>query len=453
MRCEELRNQFADYLTDRLEASATAEVLQHLSSCPACKSEADELEVLWAEMGAVPDTPADVKTMSRRFGKVLDTVQGVRTTAPRPHRKLVYAAALIAAVTIGGIAAQRSGLFTKPSPHVEPSVKPALAPEAPTVASTVRESKEPEPATTPTSREALRAAQVAAAQNTDAGAGQLQFDATSIRPFSLRANPPRIGTPTPGAVRCRGVDGVVFGRPGSGPSGPNTPPVPLGRCTGLDAMATILVAAYADDGDTYVRIENLPSGFNPNESLDNPMYQIEAVAPTPSQVTKAELKRMLQAMLSDRFKLKLRQETREVDGFVLTVAKNGPKFKASTSEEEPCCPPVRPKPISPNPGVLDSFAIKGALSMKAFVRWIGSTTGITVEDKTKLVGIFDIALQLNEIRPTATRGQGGTGGPRGPQYDPTPAKALEEQLGLHLEPGKVPVTFLIIEHIERPSEN
>ena len=120
MQCEDVRNQFADYLTDRLEASATAAVLKHLSSCPACKEEADALETLWAEMGTVPDTPADIEALSGRFGKVLDTyAHGVKATAPRPRRRFISAAVLIVTVAIGLYAGHRSGLLYVPTEAVE----------------------------------------------------------------------------------------------------------------------------------------------------------------------------------------------------------------------------------------------------------------------------------------------------------------------------------------------
>jgi uncharacterized protein (TIGR03435 family) len=76
-------------------------------------------------------------------------------------------------------------------------------------------------------------------------------------------------------------------------------------------------------------------------------------------------------------------------------------------------------------------------------------------DKTGLTSFYDINLSLNEILtggPTPTRGAGGvTPPPR--QFSPPLPKAVEEQLGLRLERGKVPVEFVVVDHIEAPTEN
>jgi uncharacterized protein (TIGR03435 family) len=59
--------------------------------------------------------------------------------------------------------------------------------------------------------------------------------------------------------------------------------------------------------------------------LDSNKYDIEAKAAEP--VSEAELKRMLQSLLAERFQLALHRETREMPGYTLGVAKGGPKLK------------------------------------------------------------------------------------------------------------------------------
>src|SRR4030095_8345885 len=80
-------------------------------------------------------------------------------------------------------------------------------------------------------------------------------------------------------------------------------------------------------------------------------YQIEAVADDPEHVTKGELKLMLQALLEDRFKARVHVEAREVDGYALTIAKSGIKFKetsgdATAGRGAPAPVPAAPPPIA-----------------------------------------------------------------------------------------------------------
>jgi len=84
---------------------------------------------------------------------------------------------------------------------------------------------------------------------------------------------------------------------------------------------------------------------------DKAMYQFQAVAPDPSRVTKAELQEMLQTMLRDRFNLRSHRETRQLDGFLMVVAKGGIKFKETLLDEQ--TPSLRPQdPNAPRRGAM-----------------------------------------------------------------------------------------------------
>ena len=73
-----------------------------------------------------------------------------------------------------------------------------------------------------------------------------------------------------------------------------------------------------------------------------------------------------------------------------------------------------------------------------------------VLDQTGLVGRFDFELTW---APDSTR-SGGQGGPTGGSANaPDLFTAVQEQLGLKLEPARAPVDILVIDHVERPSEN
>ena len=78
-----------------------------------------------------------------------------------------------------------------------------------------------------------------------------------------------------------------------------------------------------------------------------------------------------------------------------------------------------------------------------------------IADKTGLMGIYDIDFLLEEVLlPTPTAG-GARGGPsqQARQFSTPVPKALEEQLGLHLERVKVPGEFVVVDHLEQPTEN
>jgi len=54
MQCEEIREQFADYVIDQVEESNRRRITEHLNSCRACRTELDELNALWQQLGNVP---------------------------------------------------------------------------------------------------------------------------------------------------------------------------------------------------------------------------------------------------------------------------------------------------------------------------------------------------------------------------------------------------------------
>jgi uncharacterized protein (TIGR03435 family) len=174
---------------------------------------------------------------------------------------------------------------------------------------------------------------------------------------------------------------------------------------------------------------------------------------------------MLQTLLEDRFKLKIRHETREVPAYVLTVAKGG--LKLHPFQEGSCIPrdfarfveqfPPQPFPDLPagqkycggvsdeQGGTVTLEAI--GMSIDEFLKYKFPRLDRPVVNKTGITGRFDFHLEfgLDEI----------TGGGAAPAETAGPSifTALERQLGLKLEPAKAPGDFLVIDHVERPSAN
>jgi uncharacterized protein (TIGR03435 family) len=143
---------------------------------------------------------------------------------------------------------------------------------------------------------------------------------------------------------------------------------------------------------------------------------------------------MLRPLLADRFKLNLHHESREFPVYDLVVGKGGFKLKESD-------------PASLNPGEpgchLSSKGYQGC-SMTALADYLHNATGRTVINKTGLSGVYDYTLAWST--------------PNTPPDSPAAAypsifTAVQEQLGLKLEPSTTPLDILVIDSAEKPSEN
>jgi bla regulator protein blaR1 len=176
----------------------------------------------------------------------------------------------------------------------------------------------------------------------------------------------------------------------------------------------------------------------------------------------------LQSLLEDRFQLKFHRETRELPAYELTIAKSGSKLKLS-EDQGPFQPPKPgdppPPPIKPGGAMPRGSMRMGRGDLEAngvefagFVQMLSQQLGRTVIDKTGLKGLYDIKLQW-----TPEMGQGATPfGPMPAGAEPPPAPepsgpslftAIQEQLGLKLESTKGPVEVLVIDSVQKPSEN
>jgi uncharacterized protein (TIGR03435 family) len=172
---------------------------------------------------------------------------------------------------------------------------------------------------------------------------------------------------------------------------------------------------------------------------------------------RAERRLMLQALLADRFRLAVHDETKEGSVYELLVAKGGPKFK-QTAEETPVTDGVAPAnstvasyhpPIVMENGLL---AFNGA-PIAALANFISQLIGRPVLDRTGLVGKYEFTLKwtLDEFDLSAVSRQGDD-----TSSEPTGTSILtviQEQLGLRLKSAKGPVQTLVIDHIEEPSAN
>jgi uncharacterized protein (TIGR03435 family) len=171
---------------------------------------------------------------------------------------------------------------------------------------------------------------------------------------------------------------------------------------------------------------------------------------------------MLQALLEDRFKLKIHRETREVPVYALAVAKGG--VKLHRVEEGSCAPqgaflaPSEPdqKPFCGMGGFRRGALVVGqisAVSLDEFSRMLSSRLDRWVVNKTELTGRFDVHVEFTPDGATPGLMPGGPGAPQPDADGQSIFTAFQEQLGLKLEPIKGPAEFLVIDSAEKPSEN
>jgi uncharacterized protein (TIGR03435 family) len=171
--------------------------------------------------------------------------------------------------------------------------------------------------------------------------------------------------------------------------------------------------------------------------------------PNPMQVA-------LQRLLEDRFKLKVRRETREMDIYALVMAKPGggpgPNLKRTTQDCAALAAAAQRKQPPPPPGSNAPFCgFQGeavASASAACRRWPSRRRSRVrqgmVVDRTGLTGGWDF-----EVTFAPPHGRGGPDAvdPNLPDF----FTAIQEQLGLKLESTKGPVDVLVIDHVEKPT--
>jgi len=155
---------------------------------------------------------------------------------------------------------------------------------------------------------------------------------------------------------------------------------------------------------------------------------------------------MLQSLLADRFKLRIRHEMKELPVYALVFAKNGPKFAEDNTHLEIGGITARGR---------GKFEVTSAtLSRLVFVLSMQPELGgRAVLDKTGLQGHYSFTFQWTPENLSARAGQSADSAPSSESSGPSLFTALREQLGLRLESTKAPVDTIVIEHIERPTEN
>jgi uncharacterized protein (TIGR03435 family) len=209
---------------------------------------------------------------------------------------------------------------------------------------------------------------------------------------------------------CRGIDSDPAAASGSAP--------PLGRCRFVGLSVTDLICkAYVRD--TPLLCGQAVTGFPSWAAQDR--YDLDGKAEDPAEATEAQLFLMLQTLLTDSLNLQFHYQTKEVDGYLLVVPKRPLKLKASSDDGPPSI------------GFFSDGRI--VVTHASISHFANSMTGMfrgPVTDATGLNGIYDFTLirEGNDIDSLI--------------------HAVEDQIAIRVQPGKVSTNIIVLDHVERP---
>ncbi len=167
---------------------------------------------------------------------------------------------------------------------------------------------------------------------------------------------------------------------------------------------------------------------------------LDATAEQLKKLTQEDRKRMLRVLLADRFHLVTHYEVKTLPVYDLLPLKSGAKVTAIEPEHRiDAFKNMSPESMSVGNGHL----IGHYLPMKSMTDFLSGEVNRPVLDKTSMDGRYNFELNWKQDDAPATDDSTA----------PPLFKALEEQLGLHLDAAKEPVQTLVVDHVEMPTEN
>jgi uncharacterized protein (TIGR03435 family) len=197
---------------------------------------------------------------------------------------------------------------------------------------------------------------------------------------------------------------------------------------------------------------------------DSASFDITATFPADSPRTEDDTRATLRALLAERFGLKTHRERRDLPIYSLVMARMdgalGPQLVRSTIDCEQWIAEKRPQlgagsasPVAPGGKrpvcrmlATRRFITAGTQTMQQLTGPLQAFTGRPVVDRTGLAGAFDFDLQWTS-GPAAP----AAGAAPSPDDGPSIFAALQEQLGLRLEPGRGTFDVVVIDAIQRPT--
>jgi uncharacterized protein (TIGR03435 family) len=195
--------------------------------------------------------------------------------------------------------------------------------------------------------------------------------------------------------------------------------------------------------------------------IDTERFDVQAkMQGDANTIPPAQRQLMIQALLEDRFQLKAHQETRDTPVYGLVVEKTGLKMKLSEDQTPPSGtstsfdsdgrsgPPLARGFMRVSTGPYVTVIAGKAATVSALVNLLQGSTDRIVMDKTNLKGLFDFSLRFSRLQPDVVN----TDTAPDVQSAPSLFTAIQE-LGLRLEPSKAPLGVVVIDSVQRPTEN
>jgi uncharacterized protein (TIGR03435 family) len=200
------------------------------------------------------------------------------------------------------------------------------------------------------------------------------------------------------------------------------------------------------------------------EWADSASFDITATYPSDPPRTEGDRRAMLRTLLADRFGLKTHRERREMPIYALVMARKdgrpGPQLVGTTidcerwiAEKRPRLGAGSPSPVAPGGKrpvcqmlTTRRFITAGTQTMQELANVLQVLSGRPVADRTGLTGAFDFDLQWTSgpVAPAA-------GAPPPPDDGPSIFVALQEQLGLRLEPDRARFDVVVVDALHRPT--
>jgi uncharacterized protein (TIGR03435 family) len=184
------------------------------------------------------------------------------------------------------------------------------------------------------------------------------------------------------------------------------------------------------------------------EWFNTELFDVDGVPDVEGEPSMKQMDIMMQKLLADRFALKFHHEQRELAVFAITLAKSGPKMTVSAAGPD--------DPIGFGFRKLGDLAVHN-MTITDFAKWMqASVMDRPVVDQTGLKDRYDFTLkwtpddsQFAQFRTTGAL-PGTTDDPNAP---PALNTAIQEQIGLRIEPVKTADDVIVIDHVEHPSAN
>ncbi len=238
------------------------------------------------------------------------------------------------------------------------------------------------------------------------------------------------------------------------------PPQPGGRYTATNIPLDLLIAL------AYQPLQRFEIAGVPDWAKTE---RFDIVAKAEGDPSRAEVWLMLQSLLADRFKLVAHRESRQLPVYALVTVnggRTGTQLRRHTDDagcvEAATGAAPAPRPIDPNvplpPPPCGAFSGAPALgrlagqriTLDTFGRALSGQLGRMVLDRTGLTGVFDLTLEWTPPQPLRSPDAGAVD-PGVESGRPSIFTAVQEQLGLRLEPQTGPIDVLVIDQIDRPS--